>query len=180
MINLIPKKEKTEMKRAFYVRLVVLFLAMLGASSLIAFFTILPSYFLSSTKINLINAKLELQKSEPVPLPDQQTLATIKNLNNKLSVIEKAQTNKFLVSQKVMNAIILKKLPAIRITEIAYESNTSQQPKKVSIKGNAPSREVLLSFRQALEDSGSCKKVDLPISNFIKGSDIQFYLNVAP
>jgi hypothetical protein len=124
-----------------------------------------------------------MQKNQPVPAIDQQTLLSIEDLNNKLDIIKNAEENKFVISEKVINAIILKKMPSIKITEISYEDDSlkgQEVIKKISIRGNAPSREVLLSFRQALEDSVSFKQVDLPISNFIKGSNIQFYLSLIP
>jgi len=67
----------------------------------------------------------------------------------------------------------------IKITDISYE-NDSLNGKKISIQGTAPSREVLLSFRQAFENDNTFKQVDLPISNFVKGSNIQFYLSLIP
>ena len=179
MINLIPKEEKKKIIKGFYYKLLILFLVLGGVSFLISLVAILPSYFLSSVRNNIVNAKLEMQKSEPVPLPDQQTLLAIKDLNNKLTLIENAQNNKFVISEKVINAIILKKIPKIKITDISYE-NDSLKGKKISIQGNAPSREILLLFRQALEDSVAFKQVDLPISNFVKGSNIQFYLSLIP
>lgn len=179
MINLIPKEEKGKMARVFYYKLVVLLLLALGTSFLIILAAILPSYFLSSVKNNIVNAKLETQKSEPVPLPDQQTLLVIKDLNNKLSLIEHAENSKFTISEKVINAIISKKMADIKITDISYE-NDPLKGKKVGIQGIAPSREVLLSFRLALENDKLFKQVDLPISNFVKGSDIQFYLSLIP
>jgi hypothetical protein len=187
MINLIPNKEKKEMVKGFYYRLIVLFLAVGSVSFLIVLVAILPSYFLSSEKNSVANAKLEMQKNEPAPLPQEQTLTIIKNINNKLALIEKTEENKFIVSQKVINAIILKKIPGVEITDISYENipakgsgNDGQMAKKISIQGNALSREVLLLFRQALEDGITFKQVDLPISNFVKGSNIQFYLSLIP
>lgn len=171
------------MVKGFYYRLAVLFLVMAGVSFLIAFVAILPSYFFSSSRYKIVNTKLEIQKKEPVPLPEERTLAIIKDLNNKLGLIENIGDDKFIVSQKVVSAVILKKIPGIRITDISYENeteNNSLQGKKISIRGTAPSREVLLSFRQALEDSPAFKQVDLPISNFIKGSNIKFYLSLIP
>jgi len=50
----------------------------------------------------------------------------------------------------------------------------------VSIEGIAPSREILLAFRRLLENDPLFKSVDLPISNFIKGSNIRFNLNLIP
>lgn len=179
MINLIPNQEKKEMIKSFYYRLVILFFVVFGFSVFVLLISILPSYFLSSAKSEFINFKLKSQKNEPVPSPDQQTLLVIKDLNTKLDLIENAENNKFDISQKVIKAIILQKISSVKITDISYE-NDPKKGKKISIQGTAPSREVLLSFRLALEGDSSFKQVDLPISNFIKGSNIQFYLSLIP
>lgn len=186
MINLIPQAEKKKMRKNFYYRLVVLLLITGSFSLFIALVAIVPSYFTVAVKKNIVDEKLDVQKKEPVPLPDQKTLLIIKDLNSKLDLVEGIQKNKFSLSEKVVNAVILKKIPGIKITDISYENNSSQgrDPKKssekVSIQGSAVSREALLLFRKALEDSPAFKQVDLPISNFVKGSDIRFYLNLIP
>ncbi len=186
MINLIPKEEKKKIAKLFFYKLAVLFLATAGLSFLIASVAIFPSYFISSVENNIVNAKLEAQKGEPVPRPDQETLSAIKDLNKKLDLIENAENSKFTISEKVINAIILKKISNIKITDISYESDPAkglengQKSQKISLQGSASSREVLLLFRKALEDSTAFKQVDLPISNFVKGSDIQFYLSLIP
>jgi hypothetical protein len=179
MINLIPNEEKKKMTKYFYYRLAVLFLAMLCVSLFIAILALLPAYFFSNSKNNIASKKLEIQKTQYVPLFGQETETVIKDINNKLNLIESAEKNKFLVSEKVINAIFMKKISSIKITQISYENN-STTGRKISIRGTAPSRETLLSFRKALEDGSSFKSVDLPISNFVKGSDIQFYLSLIP
>lgn len=152
---------------------------MLGLCILILNVSILPAYFISAIKKNLNEDKLKTQKEEIVPLPDQNTLATIKDLNIKLNIVENAERNKYLVSQKVINEILLKKMPDIKITQISF-NNTSAEGKKVNIRGIAVSRERLLLFRRVLEDNIAFKKVDLPISNFVKGSNIIFFLSLIP
>ena len=126
---------------------------------------------------NAANQKLSAQSSQPVPLPSQQTLSLIKDLNMKLDLIDHAQANKFVVSEKIVNEIISKKMPDIKITEIFYQ-NDATAGKKVSINGLAVNRERLLLFRQILEADPLFEKVDLPISNFIKGSNLQFSLSL--
>jgi hypothetical protein len=160
MINLIPKEEKKRMTTGFYYRLIVLFLVMASFSLLVALAAILPAYFLSSVKYALVNAKLETQKNEPLPLFDQQTLGAIKGINSKLDLVENAEKNKFLISEKVIRAILLKKRRDIKITQIFYE-NSLAQGKKINLLGTAPSREVLLLFRQALEDDLTFKNTIL-------------------
>ncbi len=183
MINLIPKAEKKKNIASFYYKLLILFLLVMGFSALVASMAILPAYFVSSVKNKIVDTKLEIQKKEPVPLLDRQTLTVIKDINGKLNLIETASRNKFVVSQKVIDAILFQKTSKIKISDIFYENNSSDKlssKKKISIQGIAPSREVLLSFRRALENSPAFKQVDLPISNFVKGSNIQFYLSLIP
>ncbi len=121
--------------------------------------------------------KLEVQAKEPAPVLDKASLLAIEDLKNKVSLIEKNKNEKFIVSEKIIDQILAKKMSDIKITQISYEADPIKG-KKININGVAPSRERLLLFRQALESSKVFTKVDLPISNFIKGSDIQFSLNL--
>ncbi len=179
MINLIPKKEKKKIIINFYFRLAILIIVMLDFCILVAFFSLLPSYFISSIKYSLISAKLENQKLEPLPPREEDSLVLVKDIDNKVSLVEQFERNKFLLSVKVINSIFLNKRSDIKITQISYENN-GINGRKISITGIAPSREVLLLFRQALEDSSTFKNVNLPISNFIKGSNINFNLSLTP
>jgi len=179
MINLIPKEEKKRIVINFYFRLVILFIIMLDFCILVAFFSLLPSYFISSLKYSLINTKLENQKLEPLPPSEESSLAIVKDIDNKLILIEKFEKNKFLLSINIINAILLTKSHDIKITQIYYE-NKGITGRKINITGIAPSREALLSFREALGNNPAFKNVNLPISNFVKGSDINFNLSLIP
>ena len=179
MINLIPNEEKKKMSGDFYLRLLTLSFTMLGVSLLVASVAILPSYFLSSAEKSSIDMKLELQRNGSVALPDEDAQMVIKDLDKKLSLIENAKEKGPAFSQKVINEIILKKMSSIKITEILYQ-NDPQTGERINISGRAPNREVLLLFRRTLEDNTAFSKVDLPISNFVKGSNIKFYLNLIP
>jgi hypothetical protein len=176
MINLIPKEERKRMIAAFYYRLAVLFFLVLDFCILVLFISMLPSYFLSSAKMAAVNTRLDSGQNA-LPASAGETLAAVSDINGKLGLIENAEKNKFSVVQKVINAVLLSKRSDIKITKILYESDGG---KKISITGTAPSREVLLLFRTALEGNPAFKSVDLPISNFTKGADIQFSINLIP
>ena len=179
MINLIPIGEKKRIAQNFYWRLFVVFFGMLGFSFIVGALTLLPSYFFSLVKKNAADLRLEMQKQEVMPQVDQETLAAIKDLQSKLAVIENAEQNKFSVSEKIVQEIVSKKMPDIKITQISYSVNSTKQ-RKVNVTGIAPDRERLLLFRQVLEEDPTFTKVDLPISNFVKGSNIEFYLTLIP
>ena len=178
MINLIPNEERKKMIKDLYFRFVVVAFFAIGTSVLAASISLLPSYFFSSIKADLANTKLDTQKKEPAPVVEQTTLGVVKDLNGKISLIERAQKNKYLVSNRFISEILTQKMSDIKITEMSYESNTEKG--KLIIKGTAPSRNRLLSFRKKLEEDRNFSKVDLPISNFIKDSDIQFSITLIP
>lgn len=177
MINLIPREEKKKMIADFYYRLAILVVVTLSFCVLVALLSMLPSYFISSIKNSAISAKIEAQKLEPSPISEEESSALVKDTNNKLALIEKFEKNKFYLSIQVINAIILKKRPDIKVTQILYE-NDGADGRKISIAGMAPSREVLLLFRRTLEGDAAFTNVILPISNFVKGSNISFFMSL--
>jgi len=179
MINLIPKEEKKKMLADFYYRFAALLLLMASFSVFVASVAILPAYFFSSAKDSAVNIKLSLQKGEQLPATTEQSFAEVKDINTKLGLVENEEKNKFSVSEKVINAILSKKTPDIKINQIVY-TNDKEKGKNVSIAGIASSRETLLLFQQSLEGSPTFKNVDLPISSFVKGSNIQFNLSLIP
>lgn len=179
MINLIPIEKKKKIVMYFYYKLFVVIIFALSFLIFILSFSVLPSYFVSSSDKNIINQKLEAQKLEIIPKLDEQTLSVLNSLNSKLTLIEKSKEEEYLVSQKVLSEIVSRKIPGIKINHIFYENN-QKEGRRISINGTASSREQLLMFRQAFEDYSAFKKVDLPISNFVKGSNLQFNLNLIP
>jgi Tfp pilus assembly protein PilN len=180
MINLIPKEDKKRMTVAFYYRLLALFLLMFSFAIFIGSVALLPAYFSSATKDSIAELKLNIQKNDTVPTVGQESLATIEDMNNKLSLVEKAEKNKFPISQNVISDILESKTTDIKITQILYADASTTQGREITILGIAPSRESLLSFEQALENNPAFKNVNLPISSFIKDSNLQFNLTLSP
>jgi hypothetical protein len=179
MINLIPKEEKKRMTSDFYCRLLVLFFMMMSFSVFVASVLMLPAYFFSIMKDVASNTKLEMQKNSKIPALDEQSLAAIKDMNTKLDLVENAEKNKFSVSEKIINKILLDKTSDIKIVQISYQ-NDATSGKIVVILGTAPSRQALLAFEQALEGDSAFKNVNLPISNFVKESNLEFNLSLNP
>lgn len=178
MINLIPNEEKKKRVRDFYFRLVVVFFFTLGSAMLFAVVTLLPAYFIALVHKNVAEGKLAVQAKEPEPVTNPDNPLIIKDLDSKLALIEKAQKSQYLPSEKVINELIFDRMRDIKITEISYKSEATG--KSITVRGLAPSRERLLLFRRSLEDNIAFKKVDLPISNFVKGANISFTLTLVP
>lgn len=179
MINLIPKKEKERLMKDFYLRIFIVFFVMLAIVAIIASIAISPSYVLSINRVNFISLKLQEVKNQPVPDLDKTTEVTLQELEQELNLLNEAQKNDYLITEKVIDKILAKKTTGIKITKISYEK-TSIEDKKIEISGIARDREDLLVFRRSFEKDDSFQKVDLPISNFVQGSNIIFYLSLMP
>ncbi len=179
MINLIPKEEKKKMVTEFYYRLLVLLFLMFSFAVFIGSVVLLPAYFYSVVKDEIINNKLTMQKNDPVPVSSQESLTEIKDMNDKLTLVENAEKNKFLISANVINNILAEKTSDIKIIQITYQ-NDPILGKKINLLGTASSRDALLSFEQTLQNDANFKNVNLPISSFVKQSNIQFDLSLSP
>ena len=179
MINLIPYEERKKKLQDFYFRLLVTALMIMGFSMLAASAAILPAYFFSSVQKNLVRVKLNLQSVEPLPAPDPGDEGVSEDIAKKLALIKKVRATKYPVSEKVIAEILKDKMSDIKITQILYQFE-SGKGKIISINGTASSRERLLLFKQALSENNAFRRVDLPISNFVKGEDINFSLSLIP
>ena len=163
----------------FYCRLATLLLLVAGFSMLVAVFALLPAYFLALTKVAVVETRLEMVKGYPMSASGEQSLAAVKDLNSKLNLIQNAEQKKFLISDKVIDAVLSDKISGIKISQILYQNDPSVG-KKISLTGTASSRAALLLFEQTLQDNPAFQNVNLPISNFVKESDIDFYLTLTP
>jgi hypothetical protein len=177
MINLIPTEEQKKIAKVFFMKLAVVFFVLLAFSAFVASVALVPAYFLALNKERIAKSRLEVQKSETIPQLDKDTVSLIKEIDGKMKTVENSIKNKFLVSQEVISQVVSSKMSDIKITKISFEEDINTG-RKVSIYGTAPSRERLLLFRRALEENPNFSDVNLPVSNFIKGENIEFYLSL--
>ncbi len=162
----------------FYLRLTALFLLMASFAIFIACAAILPAYFTSSEKYSIVSRKLDLEKSKPLSSFGAQSISEAQDLNSKLTLVENSEKNKFPISEKVIGAVLLDKTPGIKISQILYEDD-GMQGRKINILGIASTREALLFFEQTLQNDTAFKNVNLPVSNFVKESNIEFNLSLS-
>lgn len=179
MINLIPNHEKKKKLKDFYFRFAVVLLSLIGVCAVIGAVSLLPAYFLSTIGRDMAETKLIEQKKYLDTAEDKATATTVADLDKKLRLVQNFDPKQYIVSEKIINEVLLRKTPDIRIIRIVYENNAAEG-REVKVSGVAPSRERLLLFRRALETAPAWKEVDLPISNFVKGSDIEFELTLVP
>lgn len=179
MINLIPKTEKKKKITDFYLRVLSVFLIMVGFSFLFASLALVPAFISNYYGNKTLKNNIKLQTEEPITENEKDTLDLIDELDKKITILENSQAERYSFSNRIINEILLKKGSNIKITEIVYQKDELGD-QNIDVGGVASNREALLSFRRLLENNPSFKNVELPISNFVRGSNIRFSLRLVP
>lgn len=150
--------------------IVLLFILVSGA---LASLFLLPAVFVAQYRLQELKQTEEILKNN-IAIANKQSLdATVSTANKKIATIEKQPAQSYIA--------IVDEIAAERTSDIKISSFSMQQsaPKMtITVKGNAKDRESLLDFANKLKQNTDFNKVDLPISNFAKDSDIDFTLSV--
>jgi len=173
MFTLLSKTEKEIIQREYRVRLATVTLWLLFATVSIAATLLIPSYVLSVQREKAATARFEVLSASV----RKENAAAID------SILLDAQTRLSLLSRtppKVFLHEALVQIVSVRGSKISVEEVSSTEGEKgiwtFVIRGRAGNRSALLTYGKALERTGIFKKVDVPISDFAKDSDIPFSL----
>jgi len=179
MINLISIQKRKKMRKEFFMRFATVVFVMLGVSFFIAAIALLPAYFSANIKLNITKENLKKFQADLLSPEELIVLETVDSLDKKLKLINNSAGSNYIVSERVIDSVILRKTNAIKINRIDYKSAFSGE-REILVLGGADSRDSLLDFRIRLERDPNWEKVDLPVSNFVKGSNIKFSLTLIP
>ncbi len=174
MINLLPQKEKALITKEYHLRRLALYLEMVLALAVVAALLLLPSYVLSLYKKNAAE-----QSYVQPPMTNQEENKELLSRANKgkaaLSALVPEQPAKMPV--ELVTLITSLKTEDNTITSIKYTFKPPQSFEGV-VTGIAANRQSLVAFKNALEAVPGLDKVELPVSNFAKDSNISFSLTI--
>ncbi len=177
MINLLPYIEKKRIRGLYRLRLAVAALTFLSISGAVLVILFAPSYILSNTKETFAQKQFDAHQGNETAAIDADMSQSIDDINKKLQIFT-GLGKPFLVSDSVIAPILRQKSQAIRIRQVAYTKSSDGKTPEVTLSGTADSREALLSFVDRLKTEQAFSKINLPVSNFVKGSDIDFSLQI--
>lgn len=179
MINLIPSEEKKKIRKDFYMRVIIVSFFVLGIAVLLSNVMLIPAVFYASLEKKLAEDHFKNTENNLSVDLNKEDKVLIESLDSKINLINNFRKDKFLVSVRVIDNILNIKIDGIKINEINY-TNDITKGKSINIRGQASSREKLLTFKNKLSQDANFKKVDLPVSNFVKSSNIEFNLVLIP
>ena len=174
IINVLPEAEKKSLRREYWMRLASLSLSFVALCSLIAIMLILPSYLFSISKLNTVTSRLEAFNTANPDIANKN-INTIEDINSKLAILSVKDPSP-VVSDILLRDLDLALPPGIKLLHIIY--NEDKLNKTISIQGTASDRTTLHDFKTSLDTNPDFKSVDLPISDFIGRSNIDFTISI--
>ncbi len=176
MSNLLPVVEKKKIHKEYHMRLGVVAVFLFAVLLTISIILLSPSFILSSFKYDSAIKQLETEKkkiSDAVEGVDPIKVA--KEVNIQLGVL--GQEGYLMpLSYDVFTIIVGHKPDSVKIKSMFYDRK--HKDGSISIGGVSKDRKTLLSFLQFLESEEMFTSVELPISSFVEGEDINFSIRI--
>ncbi len=174
MINLLPPTEKKQLKLEKKIKLLVIF----GLVFLIFLICLILSLFSIKTYIQAqVEAEgivLEEIKQELETSNSKGTQQIIKNYNEKLIKLKR------FYSKQVYFTTNLRKVLDLTPSAIYFENLSFKKEKQatsVTISGFSPTRDILTSFRERMEQEESITEINFSPLSWAKPKNIDFSVN---
>ena len=182
MINLLPSSFRAKIRQEENMRLLVILLALLFL------FLLSLSFLLGSLRIYL-GGEIKTQEARIVmqrgTLEGQEEQEVIKNLNRDISntirlyrkQVQLGAVFKHFASD-LPNRMILENFSYTPVSEVLVKEEVKNIPAKLTVSGFAPTREILFSFKESLEEDSLFVNVTFPPSNWVNATDIIFSVSL--
>jgi len=174
MSNLIPRKNKKEIKKEYLMRLLsvaLIFIALLLSLSIIL---TVPSYFASINKASVVEERLSflrkyVEENKNVELP-----IIVQETKEKMAVLA---TKKGVSVFNIINTITKNEGENVKLNTFSYRILEDGEY-QAFISGVSSDRDSLINFRKRLEQTKEFFDVNLPISDLAESRDIDFSINI--
>lgn len=179
MSNLLPEKNKKDILKEFFLRLIIVFFSLFFSLMCVAVVLLIPSYILSQVKEIGANDETKIFKQ----------VSDFRKTETPFDLLEKEKMKIYLLKESdnfsvddIIEIIINKKNSDIKITGIFYDNVSKNKDDSnyshLVIKGVANKRSALINFVDGLKQENYFSNIDLPVSNLVKDESVDFSLNI--
>jgi len=175
MRNLLLPKDKKILYQEYLLRLAVVALAFLFSTLIAGIVFLSPSYFLSQAKEKVINDQAEVAKASIAAREQEASSFVLVEARQKLELLATYKTQPHIT--EIFKAVVKGKPEGIQVIGLLYRER-GEQGGEVVLRGVASRREILLSFKKALEEEPLFTAVILPISDLAPDQDIEFTIRL--
>ena len=176
MFNVLPNNLKKILAREYHVRMLIVAMALLLGVLLLCMVSILPSWLISGIKKQELESKVASLEELPKFSHTTEVSNTIQSTNKLLGAINTTFVYPTVVPY--LNTVLVKKVSGVQIINFSYTTVDASHA-TISLGGTSATRSALVSYVKMLQDSGQFSKVDLPVSDLAKDTDISFVLHIS-
>ena len=177
MSNLLPLKEIKKVRRLYHERFVVVVLLSLIVLSVVADACLAYLYMTSKKEESALLATQDSYEKLGVGKLKQDLVSTINDLNARLNIFDQKRFTSPIIGSFI-DPILKAQINTITLTNFGYVLVPGTNTAAVTISGVSVSREAILSFADNLRNTPGITNVDVPITNFIKESNMPFSITV--
>ena len=176
VVNVLPEKEKKLIIKEYWKRFIIMFMFLLSSLIFIFILLLLPSYFFSSSKQNLIDARLEEFNANNKDLSEIDLNNTITDVNTKLNLLA-SNNPKYSLYGDVLNVILSNRINGITFSQLLF-NQTKDKGLKIEVHGQASDRAILRNFKAIFDNNPKIATTNLPISDFLEKTDLPFTISI--
>lgn len=173
MLNILPEQEKEKIITEYRLRLGVVAVSAVTILILASLVLLAPSYLLAVSKYNNVSAELAIRETKQGSTSEQKNIDTqVRDVNKKINLFLSEPFGNRLSPPDMFLKIIGIKSSAIRITGFFYDATGKQE--RIIVTGVAANRDGLAQFAETLKKDKTFANVELPVSSYVKSSNIDF------
>lgn len=173
MANLLPPIARTKIKREYWLRVITVWVSLLGTAFLMLATLQIPAYVLVTEQLKVFN---NWYNETGVDKDQLQYLSDVTEYSNSLSLLLNNNSESILFSD-VMSEVEMVATDLVEIDNIKLVRNAGKI-EAFTITGKAKSRIKLADFRNNLETSEMFGTATLPLANLAKDIDVPFTITV--
>ncbi len=173
--SFLPAEEQKVLKRGYHIHVVIVGLFLLSVAGLIGIGSLFPAFTHVHTEEQTqlkIAASIRKNKDERGIVVIEDALRSDAALLVALSDQGSATAQPSSIIGDVITARGSIKITSIALNEITATSTT------ITVQGNAPTRESLVSFKTRMENTAAGAHADLPLSALATSKNIPFSMNI--
>ncbi|HBV01248.1 MAG TPA: hypothetical protein DEF00_02520 [Candidatus Taylorbacteria bacterium] len=176
MFNLLPKAKKDIIHSEYRIRLAVVSLWFLFFIFIFSSMLFIPSLLLSSAKERAAQERFAALSKSVERNGEAELDAALNEAKSRLALLSSETPKMFL--HELLMLIVSVKTDRISLTNFSF-IRSADGKREIAISGVGEDRTALLSFIKALENTNLFEKVNAPISNFVKDTDINFEIRAS-
>lgn len=173
MLNILSTTEKKKVRTEYWLRLAIVAIFAIGTLAAVSLVLMAPSYLLAETKFSEAERSLSaLQKKYGDNTQEKDLGVQIRDINNKILLLTNTTTGTGLLPSQTILSILAIKNSAIKLIGISYQSTSVSD--RIVLTGTAATRDTLSQFAEDLKKEPTFTNVTLPISSYVKSTNIDF------